>query len=60
MAERESGFGKAVEKGGRMGLSAIAFVAGLAALGRPDLVIAATSMLIAYAFWPKQKTPQHG
>lgn len=53
MAEREGGFKKNVETGGRMVGSGILFVAALVSLGAGSLALAAVEGLGAYVVWPK-------
>lgn len=55
MAERESGIGKAVEKGTRIGLGALALLAAVGSLARLSFATAAAEVAIAYFIWPKQK-----
>lgn len=53
MSERETGFKKNVETGGRMVASGVLFVAALAAIGAGSLALAAAEAAGAYIVWPK-------
>ena len=57
MAEREGGFRKNVETGGRMVASAVLFIGALVAIGAGSLALAAAEGLGSYVVWPKSSKP---